>query len=128
MKQIIISNGSDTVRLMSDLVYEFEPKVIGERAVMASGKTVMDITGVKNVLMVPVGWLSAADLSLLKYMITRNPLLDVTWQDVDGDRTDKCYVSMPKFKSFKYGATGVDTWYGVTLEIEQAGIDPVLEG
>ena len=128
MRSITISNGSETVRLMSDLEYQFEPKIIGERATMASGKTVMDITGVKNVLTIPTGWLSALDLAKLKHMIVQNPVLNVSWQDLDGDRTDRCYISLPKFKAFRYGSDGVSIWYGVTLEIEQAGIDPVLEG
>jgi hypothetical protein len=33
---------------------------------------------------------------------------------------------MPEFKAFKYGPDGVEIWYGVTLEIEQVGVDAIL--
>jgi hypothetical protein len=93
---------------------------------MASGRTVMDIVGIKNTLEIPTGWLSPSDLRKLKAMIARNIALTVRWPSVDGDRTDECFVSMPEFKAFKYGAGGVEQWYGVTLEIEQAGTDDVM--
>lgn len=123
MRNIVISDNIDTVRLLADLEFDWEPRVIGERATMASGKTVMDVTGVKNMLTVPTGWLSAQDLSKLKRMISRNAVLSVRWPSLDGDRTDECFVGMPKFRSFRYGANGVEQWYGVTLEIEQVGVD-----
>jgi hypothetical protein len=126
MRNIVITDGVDTVRLLSDLEFEWQPKIIGERATMASGKTVMDVTGVKNTLTVPTGWLSAVDLSKLKRMISQNVTLSVRWPSLDGDRTDECYIGMPLFKSFRYGQDGVELWYGVTLEIEQTGVDPVM--
>lgn len=124
MRTIRITDGVVSVTLLSDLEFEWTPEVIGERAVMASGKTVMDVVGIKNRLVVPTGWLSAADLITLKAMITNNLTLTVRWPSLDGDRTDVCFVGMPVFKSFKYGADGVEQWYGVTLEIEQVGADP----
>lgn len=126
MRKMQITDGIYTVTLLSDLEFTWTPKVIGERATMASGKTVMDVTGIKNLLEVPTGWLSAADLSKLKRMIARNPTLTVRWPSLDGDRADKCFVGMPQLKAFKYGAEGVEQWYGVTLEIEQVGVDSVL--
>ena len=125
MRKMSITDGIDTVTLLSDLEFTWRPTVIGERAVMASGKTVMDVTGVKNLLEIPTGWLSAADLSKLRRMIISTPVLTVRWPSLDGDRTDACYVGMPEFKSFKYGPDGVEQWYGVTLEIEQVGVDTV---
>lgn len=126
MRRITITDGKDTVQLLSDLEFEWTPEIVGERAVMASGKTVMDVTGIKNKLTVPTGWLSVANLVKLKQMITRNAVLTVQWPSLEGDRQDECYVGMPEFKSFKYDDEGVEQWYGVTLEIEQAGVDPVL--
>lgn len=126
MRNITITDGLDRVTLLSDLEFTFEPTVIGERAVMASGKTVMDVTGIKTKATIPTGWLSVADLRKLKAMISRNVTLSVSWPSLDGDRTDECYITMPQFKAFKYGANGVSQWYGVTLEIEQVGADPVL--
>ena len=72
------------------------------------------------------GWLSASDLALLKRMIVQNIALTVNYPTVDGDRSDLCYIEMPEFKAFKYGADGVEQWYGVTLKIEQQGVDEVL--
>ena len=126
MRRITITDGADTVLLRSDLEFEWVPEVVGERAVMASGKTVMDVTGIKNKLTIPTGWLSVADLMKLRQMIVRNAVLTVRWPSLEGDRSDECYVGMPEFKSFKYGSDGVEQWYGVTLEIEQAGVDPVM--
>lgn len=126
MRRITITDGADSVLLRSDLEFEWTPEIVGERAVMASGKTVMDVTGVKNKLTVPTGWLSVTDLMRLRQMIIRNAVLTVKWPSLEGDRQDECYVGMPVFKSFKYGADGVEQWYGVTLEIEQAGVDPVM--
>lgn len=128
MRKIIITDGADTVTLRSDLEFTWTPSLLGERAVMASGRTVMDVIGVKNTLEIPTGWLSAADLRKLKSMIARNVTLTVRWPSVDGDRSDACYIDMPVFKSFKYGQDGVEQWYGVTLRIEQAGADPVQGG
>ena len=128
MRRITITDGADSVLLRSDLEFEWTPEIIGERAVMASGKTVMDVTGVKNKLKIPTGWLSVTDLMRLRQMIIRNAVLRVKWPSLEGDRQDECYVGMPEFKSFKYGADGVEQWYGVTLEIEQAGVDPVQGG
>lgn len=126
MRRITITDGADTVLLRSDLEFEWAPEVVGERAVMASGKTVMDVTGIKNKLTVPTGWLSVQDLVKLRQMIVRNAVLTVKWPSLEGDRQDECYVGMPEFKSFKYSEDGVEQWYGVTLEIEQSGVDPVL--
>ena len=126
MRRITITDGADTVLLRSDLEFEWVPEIVGERAVMASGKTVMDVTGIKNKLTVPTGWLSVQDLVKLRQMIVRNAVLTVKWPSLEGDRQDECYIGMPEFKSFKYGPDGVEQWYGVTLEIEQAGVDPVL--
>ena len=128
MRRITITDGADSVLLRSDLEFEWTPEIIGERAVMASGKTVMDVTGVKNKLKIQTGWLSVTDLMRLRQMILRNAVLTVKWPSLEGDRQDECYVGMPEFKSFKYGADGVEQWYGVTLEIEQAGVDPVQGG
>jgi hypothetical protein len=33
---------------------------------------------------------------------------------------------MPELRSFKYSADGVEQWFGVTLEIEQVGVDEIL--
>ena len=126
MRRIVITDGRDSVTLLSDLEFTWTPELLRERAVMASGKTVMDVIGVKNRLEIPTGWLSVADLRKLQSMISRNVMLTVRWPSVDGDRSDACYVGMPEFKSFKYGTDGVTQWYGVTLEIEQAGVDPVM--
>ena len=125
MRKITITDGVDTITLLADLEFTWTPKIIGERATMASGKTVMDVTGIKNYAEIPTGWLSPADLATLKRMITQNVALTVSYPTVDGDRSDVCYIEMPEFKAFKYGANGVEQWYGVTLKIEQQGVDPV---
>lgn len=126
MRKITITDGVNVVTLLADLEFTWSPQIIGERATMASGRTVMDVTGIKNRAEIPTGWLSAGDLALLKHMIARNVSLTVSYPTVDGDRTDQCYIDMPEFKAFKYGAGGVEQWYGVTLHIEQEGVDDIL--
>lgn len=126
MRKITITDGRDSVTLLSDLEFTWTPEILGERAIMASGRTVMDVTGVKNRLEIPTGWLAPADLVKLKRMISRNVTLTVRWPSLEGDRTDECYISMPTFKSFRYGENGVTQWYGVTLSLEQAGVDEIL--
>ena len=126
MRKITITDGRNTVTLLADLEFTWTPQIIGERATMASGKTVMDVTGVKNFAEIPTGWLSPSDLALLKRMIVQNIALTVSYPTVDGDRSDLCYIEMPEFKAFKYGNDGVEQWYGVTLKIEQQGVDAVL--
>lgn len=125
MRKITITDGVDSVTLLADLEFTWRPQIIGERATMASGKTVMDVVGIKNTLEIPTGWLSPADLSTLKRMITQNIALTVSYPTVGGDRSDLCYIEMPEFKAFKYGADGVTQWYGVTLKMEQQGVEEI---
>lgn len=125
MRRITISDDSNTITLLPDLVFSISPKTVGTKATMASGKTVMDVVGEKITLEIPTGWLSAADLALLKQMIRRSHLLTVSYPDVDGDKTDQFYVDHPVYKAFKYGADGVEQWYGVTLKMEQYGVSGV---
>lgn len=122
MRRITISDGDNTVTLLPDLVFSISSETVGTREVMASGKTVMDIVGEKTTLEIPTGWLSAADLALLKQMIRRSHLLTVSYPDVDGDKAEQFYVDHPVYKAFKYGADGVEQWYGVTLKMEQYGV------
>ena len=122
MRRITISDGDNTVTLLPDLVFSISSETVGTRAAMASGKPVMDIVGEKTTLEIPTGWLSAADLALLKQMIRRSHLLTVSYPDVDGDKTEQFYVDHPVYKAFKYGADGVEQWYGVTLKMEQYGV------
>lgn len=125
MRNITITDGTSTVTLLSDIEFTISPEFVGTTATMASGKTVRDIVGVKNTLTVPTGWLSAADLSLLRRMIYKSHILTVTYPDLDGDKTAEFFVTPPEFKSFKYGADGVEQWYGVTLKMEQYGTEAV---
>lgn len=123
MRRILISDGENTVTLLPDLVFEIRPETIGTTATMASGKTVMDVTGEKITLEIPTGWLSPTDLAMLKSMIRRTHLLTISYPDVDGDKTDLFYVDHPVYKAFKYGADGVEQWYGVTLTATQYGVN-----
>lgn len=125
MRRITISDEYNTVVLLPDLVFTIQPETVGTRETMASGKTVMDIVGEKITLEIPTGWLSASDLALLKAMIRRSHVLTITYPDVDGDKTDAFYVEHPVYKAFKYGADGVEQWYGVTLTATQYGVSAV---
>jgi hypothetical protein len=104
------------VTLLRDLKYTITPTAIGTTATMASGRTVMDFVGEKNVLTIPTGWLSAADLATLRAMIRRYHVLDITYDEPEGERTAAFLVDQPELRSFRYGADGVTVWYGVTLK------------
>ena len=125
MREISFSDGRDTVTVRSDPEFVWRPVRIGERAVMASGRIVMDTVGVKNTAEIPVGWLSPEDLCLLKRMIQQSAALTVRYPTPEGDREDLCAVDLPVFRAFRWGEDGVSQWYGVTLTAEQIGIDPV---
>lgn len=123
MRNIIITDGINTVTLLKDLEFTIEPRDVGVEATMASGKTVMDIVGTKNVLEVPTGWLSPENLSKLRDMIRTKHVLTVTYPDIDGIKTSVFVVKQPIYKAFKYDDDGVTQWYGVTLTMTQQGVD-----
>ena len=123
MRNIIITDGLETVTLLPDLSFEIIPEDVGATAEMASGILVMDIIGTRYALKVPTGWLSAADLSKLRRMINKKHILTVTYPDIDGDKTDDFYVSQPRYRAFKYDADGVSVWYGVTLDMRMQGVE-----
>lgn len=116
MRQVTITDGERTVKILPDAEYTIQPMTIGQSATMASGREVMDFTGEKDVLRLPVGWLSEVDLAALRDMIRRVHLLDITYFRPEGQRTAKFLVKQPVVKSFRYSADGAAIWYGVTLE------------
>lgn len=122
MRKITISDGTDSVTLLTDLRFTIAPKMIGPTATMASGKIVMDKVGVKDTLTIPTGWLSPADLTKLRRMIDGGPELTISYPSLGGDKTAVFLVSQPEYKAFSYGADGVSQWYGVTLKAEQQGV------
>lgn len=125
MRNITISDGMQAVTLLPDLVFTIQPETVGTSETMASGRTVMDIVGEKITLNIPTGWLSADDLAKLKGMIRRSHVLTITYPDVDGDKSDLFFVDHPVYKAFRYGADGVEQWYGVTLTATQYGVTTV---
>nr|DAG17065.1 MAG TPA: hypothetical protein [Caudoviricetes sp.] len=123
LRRISITDGARTVELMPDLRFTIAPETVAVEATMASGKTVMDKIGVKDVLEIPTGWLSVDDLAKLRAMIKASPALTVSYPTVGGDKTDVFIVDQPECKSFSYGDDGVTQWYGVTLTMRQQGVD-----
>lgn len=118
MRNIVITNGRDTVTLLPAIHYEIVPEEIGTSATMASGRKVFDFVGTKNKLKVPTGWLSSSDLAKLREMIHTDHLLTITYEVPEGERTDLFLVNQPKLKTFRYDEAGVDLWCGVTLEAD----------
>lgn len=123
MRKITITDGADTVTLLSDLEFTIAPKTISATATMASGKKVMDVVGVKDVLSIPTGWLSVDDLTTLRRMINASPELTISYPTVGGSKSAVFLVEQPEYKAFMYGPDGVTQWYGVTIEAEQQGVD-----
>ncbi len=128
MRRISVSDEfGNSVVFLRDLEFEIRPAFTGETAVMASGRTVRDHVGIKNVLHIPTGWLSPEDLALLCRMIGVGNALVIRYPDVDGDHAEEFWVSPPVRKAFLYDADGVRQWYGVELTAEQYGVSPVYD-
>ncbi len=115
MRNIIISDGVNSVELLNDLIYEIEYQELNKKKTMASGKIKKEIVGYRPVLNIPTGYVKLDDLRVLKSMILSGGFLSVTYPGVDGDRTALFDIEPPVFKSFKYDDDGVTVWYGVTL-------------
>ena len=111
------------VTLLSDLDFTITPQRVGVTATMASGRTVTDYIGTKMFLTVPTGWLSPSDLMTLRQMIRGNTALTVDYPDIDGDKSGQFLISEPVYRAFKYGADGVEQWYGVTLTMEAQEVE-----
>ncbi len=122
MRNIVIADGGNTVTLSKDLVFTLTPQTVGSTATMVSGKTVKDITGTKDTLEVPIGWLAPAELVKLKGMIDSGQPLTVTYPGVGGTETGEFYIAQPTYKTCRYTDDGVDIWLGVTLRMEMAGV------
>ena len=115
LRNIVISQGTNSVRLRNDLVFEIEYEEVGKIKTMASGKLKKEIIGFRPVLNIPAGYVNLRDLQRLKDMILSGQFLSVTYPGVHGDETGLFHIAPPVFKSFKYDENGVDVWYGVTL-------------
>ncbi|MBR4266490.1 MAG: hypothetical protein IKQ46_10600 [Bacteroidales bacterium] len=125
MRNIIISDGVDTITLLNDLVFDIEPQEVSTSATMASGRLVKDIIGYKNKLVIPCGYLSLENISKLKSMIkSNNGVLQVAYPGPDGDRVEWFILEQPTYTTFSYDDEGVAVWKGVTItatavEVEQ---------
>lgn len=122
MRKITITDGDNTVVLLTDIEFEIRPEFVGETATMASGRTVRDYVGIKNGLVIPTGWLSPDDLARLNRMISRGQVLTIAYPDVDGDHEEEFWVDPPVRRAFSYGPDGVKQWYGVELKAHQYGV------
>ena len=116
MRNIIISNGGESVVLRNDLVFEIEYVEVGKVKQMASGKLKKEVIGVRPVLNIPTGYVELKDLQRLKRMIASGAFLQIEYPGIDGDESGIFAIDPPVFKSFKYDENGVSVWYGVELK------------
>lgn len=123
MRNIIISDGTYTVALQNDLVYEIEYEEVGTTKVMASGRMVKDVIGFRPVLIIPTGYVELSDVVTLKRMINSGKFLRVTYPGVGGDESRMFHISPPRFKSFRYSDDGVGIWYGVELHCQAQEVE-----
>lgn len=125
MRNIVISDGVDSISLLNDLVFDIQPNEISKTATMASGRLVKDIIGYKNKLKIPCGYLSLENMSKLKNMIKSSKgMLQISYPAPDSDKTEWFIVDQPTYTTFSYNNEGVAVWKGVTLsatavEVEQ---------
>lgn len=116
MRNIIISDGAESVALRNDLVFEIEHEEVGKIKQMASGKLKKEVIGIRPVLNIPSGYVELKDLQRLKRMIMSGKFLRIEYPGVDGKESGLFAVEPPVFKSFKYDENGVSVWYGVELK------------
>lgn len=125
MRNIIISDGVNSISLLNDLVFDIKPEEISTSATMASGRLVKDVIGYKNKLEIPCGYLNLSNMSKLKNMIkSNNGILQISYPAPDSDKTEWFIVDQPTYTTFSYNDEGVAVWKGVTLsatavEVEQ---------
>lgn len=125
MRNVIISDGVNTINLVNDLVFDIKPQEISTSATMASGRLVKDIIGYKNTLEIPCGYLDLENMKKLKNMIkSNNGVLQISYSAPDSDKTEWFIVDQPTYTVFSYDDEGVAVWKGVTLtatavEVEQ---------
>lgn len=122
MRNIVISDGTNSVTLKSDLIFTLSYEDVSTETVMASGRICIDVVGVRPVLTVPVGWISPADLVVLKNMINTRHILDVTYPSIGGVESGKFIVSQPTYKTCRYTDNGVDIWLGMELTMRGQGV------
>lgn len=116
VRNIIITDNVDTITLLNDLMFDLSSDEISKTATMASGRTVKDIVGYKNVLSIPVGYLSLENMALLRNMILRNAgVLTIRYPTPNGDKTNVFVVEPPTYSTFDYDNSGVAIWKGVTI-------------
>lgn len=116
VRSIIFTDGVETVTLLRDIEFELRPSEISKSATMASGRLVKDIVGYKDVLEIPVGYLSLTDMAKLRDMIKRNKgLLEISYPTPNGDRVAQFLVEQPAYTPFDYDEDGVSVWKGVTI-------------
>ena len=125
-REITISDGIDSVTLLSDIEFKLSGEEVSQTATMASSKIVKDVIGYRDVLEIPVGYLSLENMSKLRNMIRKNNgFLSISYPTTDGDRTEMFVINDPACKAVKYNDEGVAVWIDVTINAKSAEvIDP----
>lgn len=123
-RNIVISDATDTVVLLNDLIFDTVTNEVSKTSEMASGKLVKDISGYRETLNIPVGYLSVEDMSKLKNMILKHSgLLSIKYPTLLGVVTKKFLVDMPPITPFSYNNEGVAIWKGFTLTAKAVEVD-----
>lgn len=123
MRNIIITDGINTITSLNDLVFDIQPIEILSSVTMASGREVRDVIGYKDNLKLPLGYLTLDQVNLLRNMIkNNNGLLQISYPTPNGDVTDWFIVNQPTYTSFGYNDEGVAIWKGVTINCTQVEV------
>lgn len=123
MYRINISDGEDTLSLLSDIEFTLGGEEVNKIETMASGRIVKDVIGYRDVLEIPIGYLSLEDMALLRDMIRRNDgFLDISYQTPNGDITNNFVVEEPQYKAVKYNDNGVIVWLDVTIKAKSTEV------
>lgn len=123
MRNIIITDGINTITSLNDLVFDIKPIEIVSSVTMASGREVRDVIGYKDSLKLPLGYLTLEQVNTLRDMIKNNSgLLQISYPTPNGDVTDWFIVNQPTYTSFGYNDDGVAIWKGVTINCTQVEV------
>lgn len=126
MRNIYITDGKDTIQLLADIEFGLGGEEENISTKVASKRIVKDIIGYRDVLEIPVGYLSLENMSTLRNMIrSNNGFLSISYDTPGSERKETFVFDDPKFKAVKYDDNGVAVWTDVTLRARsQEVIDP----
>lgn len=96
-------------------------KEVAISKVMASGKIVKDVIGMRKTVSAAYGYVPAADIVKLNAIVSECGFHKVTYPGIGGDETSYFSISQIGYTAFKF-IDGVAMWSDVQLVLEAQGV------